>query len=227
MKILLLGGSGNLGGQIKLKLSRRNIKFNSPDKKECNVKRLGTIENYIRDADVVIHAAGFINLLDAENHPEECIDINVLGTHNVVKMCRFYQKRLVYISTDTVFSGDNPPYTINSGVNPKNVYGMTKACGELLVKTLKNYLIIRPPFIRDTIFNHNKAFSNQYTSRQYVDKIVDDIIDVSITEDIGTKHIVGKYQTILELARETKSEIESIEIPENLKSILPSRLELI
>lgn len=227
MKILLLGGSGTLGEQIKLKLSERNIDFCSPIRKECNIKLPETIGKHIQNADVVIHAAGFVNLLDAEKYPEKCIDINVLGTHNVVKMCRFYKKRLVYISTDTVFSGDNPPYTINSGVNPKNVYGMTKACGELLVKTLKNYLIIRPPFIRDTIFNHNKAFSNQYTSRQYVDKIVDDIIDVSITEDIGTKHIVGKYQTILELARETKSEIEGIEIPENLKNILPVNLELI
>ena len=52
-------------------------------------------------------------------------------------------------------------------------------------------------------------------------------IDASISEDVGVQHIVGKYQTVLELARETKSEIEGIEIPDDIKSILPLRLELI
>jgi len=227
MKILLLGGSGTLGKQIKLTLSERNIDFCSPNKTECDIERKETVEKYVKDSDIIIHAAGFINLLDSEDNPEKSISANVLGTHNVVLNCRKYEKRLIYISTDTVFSGDNPPYTTESGVNPKNVYGMTKACGELLTRTLKDYLVIRPPFIRGTIFNYTKAFSNQYTSRQYVNEISDDIVDLALTEEIGIKHIVGEHKSILELARETKSDVEAIEIPEHLKDILPSDLELI
>jgi len=227
MKILLLGGSGSLGKELTREFFKRNIEFISPKKGECDIRDKSAVEKFVKSSDIIIHSAGFIDLSESEKYPDSCIDVNVLGTVNVVKSCRHFEKRLVYISTDTVFSGDNPPYTINSGVNPKNVYGMTKACGELLVKTLKNYLIIRSPFIRDVVFNHQKAFSNQYTSRQYVNEIIDDVVDLSISKDIGVKHVVGKYQSILELAKETKHDIEGIEVPENLKSILPEKLELI
>ena len=227
IKILLLGGSGSLGKQIGLKLSEKNIDFNAPTREECNIECKDTMEKFIQESNVIIHTAGFVNLLDAEKNPDRCIEVNVLGTYNIIQLCRSYQKRLIYISTDTVFSGDNPPYTTESKLNPKNVYGSTKACGELLVETLDDYLVIRAPFVRDTVFNHPEAFFNQYTSRQYVNEIVDDIIDASITSEIGVKHIVGKHQSILDLARETKKDIKGIEIPEHLKNILPSDLELI
>ena len=222
-----MGGSGTLGKQISSKLSKRNIEFSVPTSNECNIECKDSMERFIQESDIIIHTAGFINLLDAEKHPDKCIDVNVLGTNNIIQLCRSMKKRLIYISTDTVFSGDNPPYTTESKLNPKNVYGITKACGELLVGTLEDYLVIRAPFVRGIEFNHPKAFSNQYTSRQYVNEIVDDIIDASISKEIGVKHIIGKHQSVLDLARETKSDIEGTEIPEHLKDILPLDLELI
>ena len=224
MKVLLLGGSGNLGKHLSLKMSERNIEFHSPTSQQCNLKKLHEI--HFRNVDIVIHSAGFVNTIEAENNPDKCIDTNVIGTNNVVRICRKLNKRLVYISSEYVFSGKDSPYTNQSGVDPVNVYGMTKACGELLVKTLTNYAIIRAPFIRDVVFNHPKAFSNQYTSRQYVHQITDNILDISLSDEIGIKHVVGKYQSVLDLAKETREDVEGIEVPENLKTVLPLELEL-
>ena len=224
MKVLLLGGTGKLGSHLSLKMSERGIEFTAPNREQCNLNNPQEI--YFRNVDVVIHSAGFVNTTEAENNPDKCIDTNVIGTNNVVRICRKLNKRLVYISSEYVFSGKDSPYTDESGVDPMNVYGMTKACGELLVKTLNNYVIIRSPFIRDVVFNHPKAFSNQYTCRQYVHQITDDILDLSVSNKIGVKHIVGKYQSVLDLAKETKKDVEGIEVPENLKTLLPIELEL-
>jgi len=225
MKILLLGGTGNLGSHLSLKMLERGIEFDAPTSEQCNLNNPHEI--HFRNADIVIHSAGFVNTTEAENNPDKCIDANVIGTNNVVRMCRKLNKRLVYISSEYVFSGKDSPYTNQSGVDPVNVYGMTKACGELLVKTLTNYAIIRAPFIRDVVFNHPKAFSNQYTSRQYVHQVTDDILDLSIGNEIGVKHVVGKYQSVLDLAKETREDVEGIEVPENLKNVLPLELELL
>lgn len=225
MKVLLLGGSGNLGRHLCSKMSERNIDFHSPTSQQCNIMKPHEI--HFRNVDVVIHSAGISDMLQAEENPTECIDINVLGTMNIVRLCQKLNKRLVYISTDVVFSGKNSPYTSESGVNPINVYGMTKACGELIVKTLSNYAIIRAPFVKGKVFNHSKAFSNQYTVRQYVHQVTDDILDISLGNEIGTKHVTGKYQSVFDLAKETKGNIEGIEVPESLKDILPFELELL
>ena len=224
MRILVLGGSGSLGTHLCNGLKDRNIVFDSPSSAECDITN--PKDKYFRDVDIVIHSAGYVNTMKAEQDREKCIDVNVLGTNNVVSLCRKFNKRLVYISSEYVFSGKISPYTAESGVDPINVYGMTKACGELLVKTLSDYLIIRSPFIRDTIFNHKCAFHDQYTNRQYVHEIVDDILSLSIEPIIGVKHIVGKHQSVLELAKQTKNDIVGVSMPDSIKGIVPCKLEL-
>ena len=100
MKILLLGGSGSLGKELITEFSKRNIEFIAPRKSECDIRDKFAIENFVKGVDIVIHSAGFVDLLQSEKYPDDCIDVNVLGTANVVKLCRLFQKRLVYISTD-------------------------------------------------------------------------------------------------------------------------------
>ena len=224
MKILVLGGTGKLGRLLCNRLKKRDIDFIAPTRRQCNLLDLN--ESYFKGVDLVIHSAGSVNTLEAENNPDEAIEVNVQGTSNVVKKCRELDLRLIFISSEYVFAGDNIPYTTSSLPNPKNIYGVTKACGELLTKTLNNYVIVRAPFIRETIFNYDKAFSDQYTCRQYVHEILDDIIDVSIGTHIGIVHIVGKYQSVYELALKTKQDVTPINVPNKMRSILPLYLNL-
>ena len=58
-------------------------------------------------------------------------------------------------------------------------------------------------------------------------QVTDDILDLSIGNEIGVKHVVGKYQSVLDLAKETREDVEGIEVPENLKNVLPLKLELL
>jgi|MDSZ01.2.fsa_nt_gb dTDP-4-dehydrorhamnose reductase len=229
-KLLVLGGSGKLGKFLLEELNLTpKIQYNAPSSLECDITDFNQLESVIKTftPNIIIHTAGFVDTTGCENDKQKCLDINVLGTLNVVKLCRKYSIRLVYISSEYVFDGTKSSYTPESALKPINTYGISKACGELIVKTLDNYLIIRAPFIRKSTFPYEYAFIDQYTCRQYVDEISSDIIKNTLSKTVGIVHIVGKYQSVYELAKKTNPNVKPIQINEDLKQVLPTYLNLI
>jgi dTDP-4-dehydrorhamnose reductase len=93
--------------------------------------------------DLVIHCAAVGSVDYAENNFVECHNINVIGTRNVVEATG--KGRFIYLSTNAVYKGDNPPYSEMSERVPVNRYGALKREAENLVMALSNnWLIIRP-----------------------------------------------------------------------------------
>jgi dTDP-4-dehydrorhamnose reductase len=93
--------------------------------------------------DLVIHCAGVGSVDYAEKNFTECHNINVIGTRNVVEASG--KARFVYLSTNAVYKGDNPPYGELSERMPTNRYGSLKREAENLVMAMSdNWLIIRP-----------------------------------------------------------------------------------
>ena len=132
-----------------------------------------------------------------------------MGTLNLLQVCEQLNIKMVYISTDYVFSGDNGPYKTTDPINPINLYAITKACGELLVKTYKNSLIIRTSFCQKE-FPYDKAFIDQYTSRDYVDIIAPKILKCSKSSVTGIVHVGTTRKTVYELAKTRKIDVGSI-----------------
>lgn len=228
-KILLLGGSGKLGKYLVKELNiTPDTEYLAPTHKECDITNYKQLKNVIHEyqPNIIIHAAGFVDTQGCENDKQKCLDINVGGTYNIVKVCRRYHIKLVYISSEYVFEGLDIPYTPQSSPKPINTYGISKACGELVTKTLDNHLIIRAPFIRTPSFPYEYAFTDQYTCRQYVNKISSDIIKNTLSKIVGIVHIVGKYQSVYELAKETNPNVKPIQMNGDLKQILPTYLNL-
>lgn len=79
------------------------------------------------DPDLVLHAAAWTGVDDAEADPEGAAEVNVTGTRNVASL----GAPLVYYSTDYVFDGTKgEPYVESDAPNPLSVYGRTKLDGE-------------------------------------------------------------------------------------------------
>jgi len=228
-KILLLGGSGKLGKELQLELNKQSIDFIAPSHSKCDIENFDMLFKVFQKErpNIIIHSAGCIDTEKCETDKQYCLDVNVIGTYNVIKCCRLLNIRLVFISSEYVFWGGEYAYFKNSGINPKNSYGISKGCGELMTQTLDNYLIIRAPFIRATTFPYENAFADQYTSRQYVHQITEDIVNTSISNEIGICHIVGEYQSVYELAKQTNENVKPIITPKKLKNILPMKLNLV
>lgn len=94
--------------------------------------------------DIVIHAAAIGSVDYAENHFRETHLVNVLGTKYITNACRNFKAKLVYISTNAVFDGKNPPYDEKSERHPINGYGIMKKEAEQHVLDSENWIIARP-----------------------------------------------------------------------------------
>jgi dTDP-4-dehydrorhamnose reductase len=93
---------------------------------------------------VVIHAAGNKNVKYCQEHPEEVHQVNAVGSGNVAYACRLAGCRMVYISTDLVFTCDTGNYNEDDDPVPTTVYGQTKLAGEKLAgQELDDLLICR------------------------------------------------------------------------------------
>lgn len=138
--------------------------------------------------------------------------INVLGTKNVVDVCKAANKKLIYISTDFVFDGENTPisgYTEEDTPHPVNWYAQTKFEGEEVVKSSGlDYLIVRIAYPYRTPFPVKKDFVQAILGRlknnQPITGITDHIMTPTLVDDIalaldaliktnsgGVFHVVG------------------------------------
>ena len=95
-------------------------------------------------ADSVIHTAAFTDVDGCEKNPDKAWQVNVDGTRNVVAACKKTGARLIHLSTDFVFNGDNGPYDEEATPAPINIYGKTKLESEKIIQSdLQNWIIAR------------------------------------------------------------------------------------
>ena len=83
---------------------------------------------------LVVHAAAVSSPDICERDPSRAWSVNVDGTQNLITAAREISARLIYISTDMVFSGQKGNYNENDTPSPVNMYGKTKLEGEMLCR---------------------------------------------------------------------------------------------
>lgn len=130
--------------------------------------------------DVIIHTAGIGNVDYAEQNKKETHRINVGGTQTIIDLCEEDNIRLIYISSNAVFSGNNPLYSEEDNMSPVNYYGELKVEAEKLVKSSKtDWVIIRPILMYGWPYpgersNHVVIWLNALRSGQPI-KVVDNV----------------------------------------------------
>lgn len=148
--MLITGGSGFVGSNLARFFAKRKSVFVSqlsaniaPDLSSSGVN---SVQLDVRDAnavfsvfeeklpEIVIHAAGNKNVKYCENHPDEAYETNAIGTKNVARGCRNIGAKMIYISTDLVFSCTDGGYKETDSPQPTIVYGKTKLQGEQLAQ---------------------------------------------------------------------------------------------
>lgn len=145
--ILVTGVNGQLGYDVVKVLNERNIECLGIDRDELDITDKEAVNEYIvkLKPEVVIHCAAYTAVDKAEDEEDVCRKVNVDGTENIAKACKEINAKMIYISTDYVFSGlGDKEFEINGDINPRSVYGKTKYEGELKVKEiLDKYFIVR------------------------------------------------------------------------------------
>ena len=115
-------------------LKKKNkFKVFYPSKKQLNILNIKTIVNYIRKKkpNDLIHCAGLSRPMSIHDRDiEKSIDLNIMGTANIVKACSKFNLKLIYFSTGYVYPGTKGNYKENEPVKPFNKYAWSKLGGE-------------------------------------------------------------------------------------------------
>ena len=185
MKILMTGGSGLLGTEL-----RKYIDCECPSRKVMDITDPKTF--LYNDYTEIIHCAAYTNVVEAESKgKDECFKVNVVGTNNLVEA--FPNSKFVFISSEDVY-------------HPVNFYSKTKVMAENIVRKHPNHLIIRTGFTPRP-FKYDVAFFDKYTREDYVDIIAPMILSVIFEGSTGTVDIGTERKTLFELARRSKPDI--------------------
>lgn len=164
--ILLTGGNGQLGTELRHLLDEKGVKYVSTDAKEMDITDAQATMDYITNLKptVIYHCAAYTAVDKAEDEGKELDEkINVDGTRNVALAAKQVGATLVYISTDYVFDGKlkDGEYAVDAPINPLNEYGRTKALGEKAVQEIMDdYYIIRTSWVFGK-YGHNFVFTMQ------------------------------------------------------------------
>ena len=210
MKVLVTGGSGQLGYDISRALTARNIEHILCTREQFDLRDSEQTESYIRaySPDVVVHCAAYTAVDKAEEERELCYQVNAFATRTIAHVCSDIGAKLVYFSTDYVFEGEGDEfYETSSPVSPLNYYGLTKLEGENAVRELcDRHFIVRISWVfgsngRNFIktmaglgrsHDEVRVVCDQIGSPTYTVDLAELICDMIVTEHYGIYHATNE-----------------------------------
>jgi len=215
--IIVTGGNGRFAKVLK-KNSKLNLKF--LDKKKLNILDTDSIEKNISKykPKILLHCAALSRPMDVHySNISKSIDLNIIGTANVVKMCQKYNVKLIFFSTGYVYEGTKGNYKESDPVKPFNNYGLSKLAGECAVQMYKNSLILRVT-MTEKPFIHSKAYSNLYTNYMFHEDVVK--ILPKLIDNFGIINVGGKSRSVFDFGKVYNKKIIKIK---NINKNLPSK----
>ena len=223
-KILVTGGDGRFSKILKSKNKRLNLIFCS--KKQLNILNLRSIKKNFEKykPKIIFHCAGLSRPMSIhEKDIIKSIDLNIIGTANLVKICKLYKIKLIYFSTGYVYEGKIGNYKEVDAVKPFNNYGLSKLGGECAVSMYKNSLILRVT-MTEKPFAHNSAFTNLKSNFMFHEDLVD--ILPKVINEIGIINIGGKSQSVFDFAKKYNKSLKKAKLNKNSKFPLNQTMNL-
>src|SRR5512139_1991023 len=212
MKILLFGGSGLLGKE----LIRIDPQIVHPTHAQCDIGYLESVRECVAaiQPDIIINAAAATDNRKIVKNPAPAVKTNIIGAANVALAAAEIQARLVYLSTDYVYAGEHGNYRETDPLQPFNLYAWTKLGGECSTRTVKNHLIIRTTF-GASMFSYPKAFTDKWSSKDYVNVIAPLIYQAAVSPLCGVLNLATARKTIYDHARERNDQVLPITIADS------------
>ena len=151
MNILVTGGNGQLGNEMRVVSKESRNRYIFTDVVELDITNLEAIRYMLKmeRVDVVVNCAAYTNVDRAEEDEIMADLLNNKAAGNLAVVAKEVGATLIHVSTDYVFQGDkNTPYKEDCETSPLGVYGRTKLAGERSIQaTGCNYLIFRTSWL--------------------------------------------------------------------------------
>jgi dTDP-4-dehydrorhamnose reductase len=224
MRILLIGGNGQVGTELRRALkplgelivtTRSGESLDGQASLPCDLAILGSPHNLIDglQPDIVVNATAYTAVDKAETEPDLAAQINATAVAEMAGVCKAIDIPLIHYSTDYVFDGQaTTPYQVDAPTAPLGVYGQTKLDGEKAIRASGAcHLILRTAWVYAT-HGHNflRTMLRLGAERDSLRVVGDQVgsptpawLIADVTADIlaqglregGTHHLVARGQT--------------------------------
>ncbi len=205
-KVLVTGSKGQLGSELKDLVSGENFYFT--DRDTLDIANKEAVEKFCKEnsIDTIINCAAYTAVDKAEEDVENADRINHLAVKYLAEVAKENGIKLVHVSTDYVFDGENfRPYVESDVTNPNGVYGSTKLAGEEAIKKVNphNAIIIRTSWVYSSFgANFVKTMLHLGKERDALGVIFDQVGTPTYAKDLA--------QAILDILPKIKSETVEI-----------------
>ena len=219
-KIVITGGDGRFAQVLKRDNKKLNILY--PNKKDLNILNINSIQKYLKKTKprYVIHAAALSRPMNVHNVKiSKSIDLNIIGTCNIVKICSDLKIKLIYFSTGYVYKGKIGNHRESDPVLPFNNYAWSKLGGECAVSMYKNSLILRITMCEKP-FLHEHAFYDVNTNFMFQEEVVK--ILPKILDKKGILNVGGKIQSIYSFAKKYNKDVKK----KSGKNLFPKNISM-
>jgi len=147
----IIGKNGQLGRALLQRSPAGDMGVEAFGHAACDIADADALERALSDKslDIVVNAAAYTAVDQAEKEPERAQAVNAQGPANLAAFCARKSIPLIHISTDYVFDGTRrTPYREDDAIAPLGAYGASKAQGEENVRRrLTQHIIIRTAWL--------------------------------------------------------------------------------
>jgi len=182
MNIAITGGAGLIGTELCKIFSQEHditvLDFKEPKIPSINFIKIDIenpqeIINSTKGIDLVIHLAAALGVIETEKNPVKTLDINSIGTKNVLEACKTNNiKKIIFSSSSEIYGEpEHIPIKETDRITPITTYGISKLMAEEYIKSYSraygiNYTIFR-------LFNvYGEEQANRWVVPEFVRKIV-------------------------------------------------------
>ena len=212
-KIVVTGGGGRFAQSLRNIKSK--YKFSYPEKKSLDITNLKSIKKFLKreKPTSVLHLAGLSRPMSLHDKDiNKSINLNIVGTANLVRVCSEYNIKLIYFSTSYVYPGKKGNYSESDSLLPWNNYAWSKLGGECAVQMYKNSLILRV-CMTEKPFVHKKAFTNVKLNFIFHEDLVK--ILIKLLNKKGVINVGGNAKTVYNFAKKFNPNVKKIYVTKN------------
>ena len=213
-KIVFTGGSGRFGKVFKKIHINRNIFY--PSSKQLNIRDFKSIKRYLSKykPKYFVHTAAISRPMYVhDKNISNSIDVNIIGTCNVVKACSEKNIKLVYFSTNYVYPSKSGRYNEKNPILPINNYAWSKLGGEAAVKMYKNSLILRI-CMTEKPFVHKLAYTNLKTNFMFHEDLAK--VFFKLINKKGIINVGGRSQSVYKFANRFNNKVKKAKLKKGL-----------
>ena len=220
MNVIITGSNGRLGSELTDYLKLRTG-VAAVTRNEFDISEFNEIWRYMNNAlllpgTTLINCAAMTGLPRCEAEWAEAYNTNVNGVRNLVAVCNEFRVKLIHISTDYVYDGSSAFHTEDEVLHPVSHYAITKALADQYLLGYGKGMILRTSFFPKDISDWKFAYTNKWTSGDYVDIIAEKIAALVLKDayHIGIVNVGTERKTFYELAYQRNHQVEEACAPE-------------